>query len=69
MFWSKWKELCVQKNDYDIYFRKAGISSDDPVENDNSSDEDDADNHGETLHGDFLLLFNSDSENEDFDGF
>ena len=19
MFWSKWKELCVQKNDYDIY--------------------------------------------------
>ena len=50
-------------------FRKAGISSDDPVESDNSSDEDDADNHGETLHGDFLLLFNSDSENEDFDGF
>ena len=45
------------------------ISSDDPVESDNSSDEDDADNHGETLHGDFLLLFNSDSENEDFDGF
>ena len=21
MFWSKWKELCVQKNDYDIYLK------------------------------------------------